>query len=153
MLYITLDRNNSISLTKQIYEFMRDSILDGTLPQGEKLPSTRELAKYLNVARNIVIQSYEQLTAEGYLYTKNGSGTYVNDGINFEIAADFSIKKEEPILKSHPNENLISFRTGIPDLASIPIKKWGQIYKNITLSIPSGYFDYQNPNGEYELRY
>ena len=47
MLYITLDRNNSITLTKQIYEFMRDSILDGTLPQDEKLPSTRELAKYL----------------------------------------------------------------------------------------------------------
>ena len=83
MIYITLDRNSKISLSRQIYIFIRNNILNGTLHEKEKLPSTRELSKYLNISRNVVIESYDQLFAEGYISTKNGSGTYVNDGILF----------------------------------------------------------------------
>jgi GntR family transcriptional regulator / MocR family aminotransferase len=73
MIYISLNRTGSVSLTKQICSSLRDAILKGTLKPNEKLPSSRELAKYLKVSRNIVISSYEQLFAEGYIYTKNGS--------------------------------------------------------------------------------
>lgn len=61
----------------QIYQFIKDNILNGTLKHNEKLPSSRELAIDINVSRNAVLESYEQLIAEGYLYSKNGSGTYV----------------------------------------------------------------------------
>lgn len=153
MIYINLDRNNSLSLSKQIYNFIRESIFNGTLTEGEKLPSTRELAKYHNIARNVVIESYEQLMAEGYIYAKNGSGTYVAEGISFKRTdINHYVKESKTILKKS-DEEIISFRTGIPELSSIPIKKWGKIYKEITLSISKDYLGYQDSYGEYELRY
>ena len=152
-MYITLDRNNQISLSKQIYNFIKESIFSGKLKQGERLPSTRELSKDLNVSRNVVIESYEQLLAEGYTYTKNGSGTYVADGIIFKKTVFNPCVKESKTILKQPNEEVISFRTGVPDLTSIPIKKWGQIYKDITLSVLPSHMDYQDSYGEYELRY
>ena len=152
-MYITLDRNNQISLSKQIYNFIKESIFSGKLRQGERLPSTRELSKDLNVSRNVVIESYEQLLAEGYTYTKKGSGTYVADGIIFKKTVVNPCAKEPNTILKQENEEVISFRTGVPDLASIPIKKWGQIYKDITLSVLPSHMDYQDSYGEYELRY
>lgn len=152
-MYIPLNRNSSVSLTRQIYNFMREAILNGTLPQGERLPSTRELAKHLHVARNVVIESYEQLLAEGYVYTKNGSGTYIGDGILFQTACCASPLIEQKAAPDQPNKEVISFRTGIPDLASIPIKKWGRLYREITQSALPMHMDYQSSKGEYELRH
>ena len=53
--------------------------------ENEKLPSTRELSKDMGVSRNVVIEAYEQLIAEGYLYSKNGCGTYVSEGTTLKI--------------------------------------------------------------------
>lgn len=153
MIYINLDRDKPLSLSKQIYSFIKESIFNGTLKEGEKLPSTRELAKYHKIARNVVIESYEQLMAEGYIYAKNGSGTYVAEGISFRITDTNNCVKESKTILKKPNEEIISFRTGIPELSSIPIKKWGKIYKEITLSISPDYLGYQDSYGEYELRY
>lgn len=153
MIYINLDRDNSLSLSKQIYSFIRESIFNETLKEGERLPSTRELAKYHNISRNVVIESYEQLMAEGYIYAKNGSGTYISEGIYFKRADTNNCVKESKTIVKKPNEEIISFRTGIPELSSIPIKKWGKIYKEITLSISPDYLGYQDSYGEYELRY
>ena len=72
MIFVSIERNNDISLSKQISNSIKDSILKGTLRNGDKLPSSRELSKHLNVARNVVIESYEQLLSEGYVYSKNG---------------------------------------------------------------------------------
>lgn len=153
MIYINLDRDNYLSLSKQIYNFIRESIFNETLKEGEKLPSTRELAKYHNIARNVVIEGYEQLMAEGYIYAKNGSGTYVAEGISFKRTdINHCVKKSKALIKK-TNKDFISFRTGIPELSSIPVKKWGKIYKEITLSISPDYLDYKDSYGEYELRY
>ena len=126
MIYINLNRENSLSLSKQIYNFIRESIFNGTLKEGEKLPSTRELAKYHNIARNVVIESYEQLMAEGYIYAKNGSGTYVAEGISFKRTNTHHYQSESKTPIKNLNEDIISFRTGIPELSSIPIKKMGK---------------------------
>lgn len=154
MLYINLNKeDSSLSLTKQIYNFFINAIMKGILKQDEKLPSTRELSKYLKVSRNVVIESYEQLIAEGYLYTKNGSGTYVSRGIIFEpktLNKDICVKEK---IKNKIPDDYISFRTGVPDLSAIPIKKWGQIYKKITLSVLEEDMGYKDSSGEYELRY
>ena len=74
MIYINIDRHGGDSLTKQIYRSLKESILSGNLKQGEKLPPSREMAKDLNVARNVVVESYDQLIAEGYAYSRGGSG-------------------------------------------------------------------------------
>lgn len=152
MIFIPLERTSSISLSKQLYLFIRDAILNGTLKQGEKLPSSREFGKQLNIARNVVIESYEQLTAEGYVHTKRGAGTYVSEGTFFE-KADFSPALQKAQGKEDRKEaDTICFRTGIPDLSSIPVKQWGKIYKEITMSVQPALMDYQNSYGDYSLR-
>ena len=119
---------------------------------GEKLPGTREFSKELKVARNVVIESYEQLLAEGYVFTRNGAGTFAGDGILLKRTAEDLETNDFDFIEKKENKNSISFRTGIPDLASIPIKKWGQIYKEITCNILPEQLDYQSSTGQYELR-
>ena len=58
---------------------MQQAILTGQLPPGTKLPSSRTLAEDLGIARNTVLHVYDQLTAEGYVISTTGSGTYVAD--------------------------------------------------------------------------
>src|SRR5258708_27433468 len=58
---------------------MQQAILTGQLPPGTKLPSSRTLASDLGIARNTVLHVYDQLTAEGYVISTTGSGTYVAD--------------------------------------------------------------------------
>ncbi|GAA3107168.1 PLP-dependent aminotransferase family protein [Streptosporangium carneum] len=64
-------------LAFRIHRQLRDAILDGRLRPGERLPSTRELARRLDVARNTVCVAYERLTAEGFLVARVGAGTFV----------------------------------------------------------------------------
>ena len=70
-----------MSLQAPIREMLTGAILDGRLPTGVALPSTRELSQQLGVARNTVALAYELLVDEGYLVTRNRSGHYVNPEI------------------------------------------------------------------------
>jgi GntR family transcriptional regulator/MocR family aminotransferase len=66
-----------VPLYQALYTHMRSAILAGELKGGMKLPSTRALADELNVSRNTVLNAYRQLLAEGYLESREGSGTFV----------------------------------------------------------------------------
>lgn len=67
---------------KEIASYIREKIVDGDWFCGMKLPSHRDLANQFNVNRVTIIKSVESLEAEGFIYTKQGSGTYVNDYLN-----------------------------------------------------------------------
>ncbi|MCM1126356.1 MAG: PLP-dependent aminotransferase family protein [Lachnospiraceae bacterium] len=77
-LTIQLSDETSKCLYLQIYEYIRDEIRKGKLLTGEKLPSTRSLAEYLQVARSTVDSAYSQLVAEGYLTARPHKGYFVN---------------------------------------------------------------------------
>src|SRR3954464_10612285 len=64
-------------LYRQIYTSLRAAILAGRLVGGTRLPSTRALAETLGASRSTVINAFDQLLAEGYIYGVRGSGTYV----------------------------------------------------------------------------
>ena len=64
-------------LSHQVYAALRRAILSGELAAGVRLPSTRGLARDLDVSRNTVLLAYDQLLAEGYIGGRTGSGTYV----------------------------------------------------------------------------
>jgi len=68
----------NMSLQGQIREMLVSTILDGTLPPGLPIPSSREMAEQLDVARNTVVLAYQQLTDEGYLVSRQRSGYFVN---------------------------------------------------------------------------
>ncbi len=72
---------DSQPLYRQIYEQLRHKVLNGELAPGQKLLSSRELADQLTVSRTSVLQAFEQFTAEGYTYSKVGSGTFVVEAL------------------------------------------------------------------------
>ncbi|MGF6775028.1 PLP-dependent aminotransferase family protein [Paraburkholderia sp. GAS334] len=74
-----LDRTATEPVYRQVLRLMQQAILTGQFPPGAKLPSSRTLAGDLGIARNTVLHVYDQLTAEGYVISTTGSGTYVAD--------------------------------------------------------------------------
>lgn len=74
---IVLDNDSSVPLYLQIYEQLKEEIISGQLLEGSKLYSTRTLATTLNVSRNTVESAYLQLSSEGYVTSKAGSGFIV----------------------------------------------------------------------------
>lgn len=74
-----LDPDAQGTLQAQIQQMIAEAILSGRLPRGEKLPSTRALAKHLGVSRITVTLSYTELQASDYLTSKGRSGFYVSD--------------------------------------------------------------------------
>jgi len=73
-----LDPDSGISLQQQIRETLVGAILDGQIPIETPLPSSRELARQLGVARNTVMLAYQHLVDEGYLLARERSGFFVN---------------------------------------------------------------------------
>ncbi|WP_426102202.1 PLP-dependent aminotransferase family protein [Pseudomonas sp. PSPC3-3] len=72
---IELDRRQG--LTRQLYDALRQRVLDGRLASGTRLPATRDLAAALSISRNSVVRAYDQLYAEGFTQSRVGDGTYV----------------------------------------------------------------------------
>ncbi|MDG0022966.1 PLP-dependent aminotransferase family protein [Trinickia sp. Y13] len=66
------------SLQDQIRQMLVAAILDGQLASNVALPSSRELAEQLGVARNTVVLAYQMLVEEGYLISRERSGHFVN---------------------------------------------------------------------------
>ena len=64
---IDLQGGAKAPLYEKIYEYIKNEIVDGKISKGEKLPSTRLLAKNLSVSRSTVELAYDQLLAEGYI--------------------------------------------------------------------------------------
>jgi GntR family transcriptional regulator / MocR family aminotransferase len=73
------DRGDAEPVYRQLLRLLQQAILTSQLPPGTKLPSSRTLASDLGIARNTVLHVYDQLTAEGYVLSTTGSGTYVAD--------------------------------------------------------------------------
>ena len=76
-----LAQQDPLPLHRQLYEALRRAMLDGKLGAGERLPSSRDLAQDLNLSRNTVVAAINQLSVEGYLASRVGSGTFVNDNV------------------------------------------------------------------------
>lgn len=74
---IMLQKCSSVPLCSQVYAALRCEIVSGRLLAGQRLPSSRALAKYLSASRNTVLEAFDRLKAEGYLIGRVGSGTRV----------------------------------------------------------------------------
>ncbi len=74
---IILKREEKPALYQQLYTELKKEILDGRYKK-KMLPAIRVLAKELGVSINTVNQAYAQLSAEGYIYSRPGSGYYAN---------------------------------------------------------------------------
>ena len=97
----------NISIYQALYIHIRESILSGELKGGKKLPSSRALADDLNISRNTVLNAYRQLLVEGYLESREGSGTFVANVLPETLltAPGHTVSK-----KPWPNQQILSGR-------------------------------------------
>ncbi|HYW20811.1 MAG TPA: PLP-dependent aminotransferase family protein [Nodularia sp. (in: cyanobacteria)] len=146
-LAIALNSNSSLPLHQQLYQELRQAILNGRLSPGVRIPSTRSLAKFLGISRTTVTQSYEQLLSEGYLTTILGSGTFVCAQLPDDLLHSTPIESSQTIRRSPvklnrygqvlsqtedfpriaaPNTE-INFRYGQPAIDQFPLKLWRRL--------------------------
>mgnify|MGYP003514862992 CR=1 FL=1 len=64
----------------QIAEEIENSIIDGSLPEGQQVPSTTELAAFHRINPATAAKGVNQLVADGVLHKKRGIGMFVTDG-------------------------------------------------------------------------
>jgi len=76
-----LSADSTQSLQGQLRENLVSAILDGHIPVDVPLPSSRELAKQLGIARNTVVLAYQHLIDENYLISQERKGYFVNPEI------------------------------------------------------------------------
>ena len=77
MLTYELEKTPGVPLYEALYRCIREDILNGRLPAGEKLPSKRALAANLEVSKITVEGAYNQLLAEGYIRSREKVGYFV----------------------------------------------------------------------------
>ena len=146
---IELLRQREVSLKRQIYQTLRDQIINGRIEAGEVLPSTRELAKQLAVSRNTVCEAYEMLLAEGFILCRQGSPTRVAEGLYIDRSPGAEAYKEP---SRHAQPILADFRTGQPDLRHFPRFQWYQILRKAYEEMPLSQLGYTGPEGLLHLR-
>ena len=76
---IDLQGGAKAPLYEKIYRHIKNEIVEGRIPRGEKLPSTRHLARNLGVSRSTASLAYDQLLAEGYIEAESCRGFFVCD--------------------------------------------------------------------------
>ncbi len=147
-MFVAIDRNENISIKKQLYDGLSEKILNGVIPSGEKLPSSRQLSEILNIARNTVIEVYEQLVAEGYLLTEKGTGTFVQEIMPIQS------QNSERLLYTRQNkvESKLDFIIGRPDSSLFPKSQWAKLAKEVVLDMDKNSLGYKHPFGYQSLR-
>ncbi|MFJ8695925.1 MocR-like pyridoxine biosynthesis transcription factor PdxR [Streptomyces roseolilacinus] len=127
-------------------EALRDAVRSGRLAPGTRLPSTRELAAELGVSRGLVTEAYEQLTAEGYLRSARGAGTWVGDAVRAAAPG-----RARDLAPRSPGVR-VDFRPGVPDLSLFPRAAWAAAYRAALGGLAHRRLGYPDPRGLPELR-
>ena len=152
---IRLRTDSDKCLYQQIYEHIRQEIREGKLLAGERLPSTRSLAEYLQVARSTVDYAYDQLLSEGYIEAKPYKGYFV-----CRLEGIFTMEQREmtepevvrPDSQEDGTQVQIDFSPYGIDMTGFPFGVWKRITKNILNDSNSELFAQGEPQGDYDLR-
>lgn len=129
MLTYALEKNGSSSLYTQLYGCIRRDILSGALPPRQKLPSKRALAQHLEVSVITVKNAYEQLAAEGYIYTVEKKGYYVSP-----LESPLPPAAPPPLVPERPAEPVfLDLATGSLDRSYFPFTVWSRLMRQTIL--------------------
>lgn len=164
---IALDGSAEAPLYRQLYDALREAILNGRLHPGGRLPSSRMLAGELGIGRNTVLAAYEQLTAEGYLEGQVGAGTQVAAVLPDNLLQlDRQAKRQPPKDKPVPSERNLSmrgtslsairrltpaytrgqgraFQHGLPAIDQFPAMLWSRLLARHSRDTRSNLFGYE----------
>jgi GntR family transcriptional regulator/MocR family aminotransferase len=140
---LTLDRRSAEPLGRQLADRVREQVLSGALPRGLRLPSTRALAADLDVSRSVTEHAYDQLTAEGWLEGRHGSGTFVAAG-----AAPRTRQRPAPTRTA--GSGLARLDTGTPWIDPRHRAAWRRAWREVSAATPPPAYD--DPAGLADLR-
>lgn len=150
-LTISLDSESQTPLYEQIYKYIKSDIQNGGLPFKKRLPSTRKLAKYLQVSRTTVDLAYEQLLSEGYIESIPCKGYFVCelDGL-YRLQTE---PRESPKQRAQEKTAYtFDFSPNGVDLNSFPYNIWRKLSREVLMEENRELFQLGDPQGEYELR-
>ncbi|WP_030871306.1 PLP-dependent aminotransferase family protein [Streptomyces sp. NRRL S-37] len=133
-------------LRRGLTDALREAVRTGRLAPGTRLPSSRSLAADLGIARNTVADAYADLTAEGWLTARQGSGTRVAD------RAVPAPPTRRPSPRRAPGRLPYDLVPGTPDLASFPRAEWLKAARRALATAPHDALGYGDPRGRPELR-
>ncbi|WP_353856626.1 PLP-dependent aminotransferase family protein [Bacillus sp. Bos-x628] len=155
MLTIQLDqtRENGF-IYHQIYTKIKDEILNRNLLPHDQLPSKRELANSLKVSVNSVNGAYQQLLAEGYLYSVERKGFFVESIETFQKSDQLKPSSLPEDLKEEPlsRDDWYSFSHISVDTANFPFKSWLKCEQKAISLHQEAFSELPHPQGVYELR-
>ena len=148
-----LNNKGTVPLYKQLYNQIRERVLSGQLPADTRLPSVRVLAKELSISRNTVDGAYQELHAEGYIYSRPHSGYYVSAHCHDSIPFPPNLA---PYKQKHPQDlppvYKYDFHPARLDPESFPAVLWRKCFNSILLENQKVLSAYSDPQGELELR-
>lgn len=164
----SINRNSTTPVFEQICHAIRSRAIAGEIAQGSKLPPTRVFATELGVSRSTIVTAYDQLVAEGYLSSQQGSGYRLCAAGEVELGQGRargqalppkgqSFAPEAPRLKSQPaggqgGTGPVPFRAGTPDMRLFPHRQWAKTVARICRSNPQTMFDGGGGFGALALR-
>lgn len=132
---VVLERDGAVPLGVQLSTQIRERILDESLPEGHRLPSSRALAAELGTSRSVVEQAYSQLVAEGWLRGRHGSGTFV---ASRGLRRAASRRTAEPAAAGP----LVTLDAGTPFIDPRHAAGWRRAWREVsTATPPRGYDD------------
>ncbi len=149
-LTINLRTESKTPLYEQIYAYIKEDIRNGRIPCKEKLPSTRALAKHLEVSRSTVELAYEQLLSEGYIEAEPYKGYYAA-----QIEDLYHLQKTKAQVQTveQPREKYrYDFTPNGVDLKSFPYNVWRKLSKEILVDDKTELFRSGDSKGEYGFR-
>src|SRR5882724_8736299 len=154
---LQLDADAARTLQDQLLDRLRKAILERRVRPGQRLPSTRLLARQLSVSRNTVLAVFDQLISEGYLRGSRGSGTYVSDELPDQLLRP---SKDAKLLLPQSQEGPLppavisptAFRPCIPLVAEFPLERWESLRRRVLHRRGARLLHYSAPAGQERLR-
>lgn len=164
-LAIEFRQDGGSHLYEQIYDYIKQEIRKGKLLCGEKLPSTRSLAEFLQISRSTVELAYEQLLSEGYIEARPYRGYYIcqveelfdlESGEEKRVVTEGKSSAEGTVPTKAAGNGVqtctYDFSPNTIDISAFPFATWKKITKNILVDANSEIFASGSPKGDYELR-
>jgi GntR family transcriptional regulator/MocR family aminotransferase len=170
---IPLDRRSETPIYQQIEEYIRQSILSGSMEAGTRLPASRQLARDLGVNRITIETAYGGLVADGLIFSRVGSGTYVlpvspsSDVQTHRSGTAWPLWQEEvletngtngrpvepdALLAAGGHPSPISFAPGVGDAHLIPAEDLRKVIQTVLRRDGKTALEYGERNGYGPLR-
>ncbi len=146
MLTYELKKSPGVPLYEALYRCIREDILSGKLPAGEKLPSKRALAAHLEVSKVTVEGAYSQLLAEGYLRSEEKRGYFV------EAAPRRQASQPLPTAEELPEPRWLLDLTANAPATGFPFSVWMRLQRQVMLDYGDRLLAHLPPQGYPELR-